>query len=348
MKIHTPMTRRKPRAVDLFSGAGGLSVGLKQAGFRVVAAVENDPVAVETYERNHPEVRVFPKDIRLVTGAMLLRELGMSRGALELLAGCPPCQGFSRMRTLNKGSSVRDERNELIFHFLRLVRSLLPHAVMLENVPGLDNDRRIARFTKALSRMGYMWEKGVVDAADHGVPQRRKRLILVASRDRAVSLPKPAHQRRTVADAIAGLPEAGYSGDEMHDRPELRAPHVMNMIRAIPKDGGSRTDLPRGRQLACHKRTYGFHDVYGRLSWNEVSPTITSGCNNPSKGRFLHPEEDRAITLREAALLQTFPRHYWFSLKRGKEHAAAMIGNALPPRLIARVARGMRGGIRGG
>jgi DNA (cytosine-5)-methyltransferase 1 len=346
VRIHAVGARQGLRAVDLFSGAGGLSVGLKQAGFRVVAAIENDPVAVETYRRNHPEVSIFAADIRRVTGAMLLRTLGLKRGGLDLLAGCPPCQGFSRMRTRNKVPSVQDERNELIFQFLRLVRSLLPHAIMLENVPGLDNDSRIARFTEALSRLGYMWDKGVVDAADHGVPQRRKRLILVASRDQPVSLPSPTRWRRTVVDAIAALPVAGRSGDEIHDLPEHRAAHVMDLIRAIPKDGGSRTDLPRARQLPCHKRTYGFHDVYGRLSWNDVSPTITSGCINPSKGRFLHPEEDRALTLREAALLQTFPRYYWFSLRRGKEHAAAMIGNALPPRLIARVARTVRRAIR--
>ena len=142
----------------------------------------------------------------------------------------------------------------------------------------------------------------------------------------------------TVRAAISGLESPGLSGDTLHDLPEKRSPKILNLIKRIPKDGGSRKSLGKDEQLQCHKKLQGFHDVYGRMAWDNVAPTITTGCINPSKGRFLHPEEDRAITLREAALLQGFPIDYWFSLQKGKYAAAEMIGNALPPEFARRQA----------
>jgi DNA (cytosine-5)-methyltransferase 1 len=140
----------------------------------------------------------------------------------------------------------------------------------------------------------------------------------------------------TVKDAIGTMLPAGKSGDALHDLPEIRTPDVMARIKKIPKNGGSRSDLKKSDQLPCHKRCRGFNDIYGRMSWDAVSPTITGGCVNPSKGRFLHPEEDRAITLREAAILQTFPKDYRFHLEGGKGAVATQIGNALPPEFIRR------------
>jgi len=139
-------------------------------------------------------------------------------------------------------------------------------------------------------------------------------------------------RRKTVKEAIGSLPKAGQSGDPVHDMPENRTPKVLEIIRRIPRDGGSHRDLPEEFQLECHKRCTGFKDVYRRMAWNEVAPTITSGCFNPSKGRFLHPEENRAITMREAALLQGFPRRYKFPTTDNKSAVALMIGNALPPK----------------
>jgi DNA (cytosine-5)-methyltransferase 1 len=249
------------------------------------------------------------------------------------------------MRTLNRGSSVRDERNRLIYDFLRFARVLRPKSIMLENVPGLGEGNRIKRFCDALTRLGYNWEQRVVNAADYGVPQRRRRFLLLASRVGAVALPTPTAQASTVREAIGDLPVPKKSDDTLHNLPEQRAPHVRALIRQIPKNGGSRSSLPKSLQLDCHIRSNGFYDVYGRMSWDDVAPTITSGCTNPSKGRFLHPTQNRAITLREAALLQTFPTSYFFSLKRGKEHVAAMIGNALPPRMIKAFATTVRGKV---
>jgi DNA (cytosine-5)-methyltransferase 1 len=321
-------------AVDLFCGCGGLSLGLKQADFSVIGAVDVDSLAVETYRANHESVKVWERDIRKVKIAEVMRSLGIRKGELDLLAGCPPCQGFSSMRTLNGGKAIDDPQNDLIFEFLRFVRGLKPKAVMLENVPGLAEDRRLAAFKEGLEKLGYASEHAVLDASGYGVPQRRRRLILLAGRKGTIAFGQNAPRKKTVAETIGGLPPAGESGDPLHDLPECRGSRVRAMISKIPKDGGSRTALGEDFQLECHKKCHGFKDVYGRMKWNDVAPTITGGCVNPSKGRFLHPAADRAITLREAALLQTFPLGYHFSLRRGKHQAALLIGNALPPEFI--------------
>jgi DNA (cytosine-5)-methyltransferase 1 len=337
MKHMTNQKNDKPIAIDLFSGCGGLTLGLKQAGFRVRGAVEIDTGVIETYRKNHPEVTIWDTDIRLVEGAQILKNLHLKKGELDLLAGCPPCQGFSTIRTYNGNKRIRDRRNDLIFDYLRLVRELLPKAVMMENVPALMRDRRMTRFKKELESLGYDLNGSpvILNAADYMVPQRRHRMILVCSRLGKIELPTKSRRRKTVRETIGGLPRPGRSGDPLHDLKEDRSSRVMAIIRGIPKNGGSRTDLPQSLKLPCHKRfPDGFKDVYGRMSWEDVAPTITGGCVNPSKGRFLHPSQNRSITLREAALLQTFPKNYHFSLARGKFAVALMIGNALPPTFI--------------
>jgi DNA (cytosine-5)-methyltransferase 1 len=329
---------RSPVAIDLFAGAGGMTLGLKQAGFHVVAAVECDPLACETYEANHPEVRMWRDDIRNVPPQVMRLALGLRPGELDLLAGCPPCQGFSSVRTRN-GGSVPDPRNDLIDDFAAYVAEFRPEAVMLENVPGLGKDPRFAAFLDRMAALGYQGGYRVLDAARYGVPQRRRRLIYLAGRAGTVPFAAGVDSTVTVRDTIGCLPPAGSSGDALHDLPEQRSPRVQALIALIPHDGGSRASLPPEYALACHRRCDGFKDVYGRMAWDRVAPTITGGCVNPSKGRFLHPEEPRTITLREAALLQGFPRDYVFSLRRGKFAAAALIGNALPPEFVRRHAQ---------
>lgn len=333
------------RAVDLFSGCGGLTQGLRQAGFTVVGAVEIDPLAVSTYAANHPEVAVKQADIGTVDPAAFMAELGLVAGDLDLLCGCPPCQGFSNIRTKNGSRRNRDKRNGLSSEMLRFAKVLRPRAVMMENVPGLIKHSSFKNLCSGLRRMGYKVHAQVVDVQHFAVPQRRRRLILLAGLGFDIALAPLARTNRSVRDAIGKLLPPGATGDTLHDYPERRSEHVMRIIRDIPKDGGSRTDLPESRQLDCHKNCDGFHDIYGRMAWDDVAPTITGGCFNPSKGRFLHPEQDRAITLREAALLQTFPRGYLFDLSAGKEAAALMIGNALPPEFIRRQATQVRRAI---
>ena len=323
-------------AVDLFAGGGGLTLGLKQAGFHVVGAVEIDPLAANTYRCNHPEVRLWQTDIRSLTTNEVKRALDLRKGQLDILAGCPPCQGFTSLRTHNGSRHIEDPRNALVIEVLRFVRDLKPKVVMLENVPGLVHDAGFRQLLEELTDLGYAREHRMLDAADFGVPQRRRRLILLAGRYGPVPFALQSQHRVTVRHAIGAMPKAGRSGDSLHDVPENRSDRVQQIIRQIPVDGGSRVDLPTELSLACHQRVDGFRDVYGRLRWDDVASTITSGCVNPSKGRFLHPEEHRTITLREASLLQGFPSTYKFDLSKGKGGVAVIIGNALPPEFIRR------------
>ncbi|HQU99453.1 MAG TPA: DNA cytosine methyltransferase [Nitrosomonas sp.] len=329
---------KKYTAIDLFCGAGGLTCGLKQAGFDVLAGIEMQEIAAETYYKNHKNTLLLQDDICNISPNEVMRMLRLRPKELALLAGCPPCQGFSSLRTRNKNLSVDDQRNELIFEFIRWVKVFLPMCIMLENVPSLAKDSRMQIAVSQLRDLGYVidnYSVRVEDIADYGIPQRRNRMILLASLYGTITPPDISIVKATVKEAIAGLPKAGMSGDPLHDYPEERSEKIKKLISLIPKNGGSRSDLPEEYWLECHKRyPSGFKDVYGRMRWDDVAPTITGGCHNPSKGRFLHPEEDRAITLREAALLQSFPQDYFFSLRRGKDSVALMIGNALPPKFI--------------
>ncbi len=333
-------------AIDLFSGCGGLSRGLKDAGFKVLAAVEIESKARETYALNHGDVQLLGVDIRKVSAAQLLKACGLKRGHLDLMAGCPPCQGFSTLRARSGRAAAPDPRNDLIDEFARLVLALRPKMVMMENVPALARYEKFSAFVARLKQAGYQVVTEVLDVSCFGVPQRRKRLILSASRVGSARLAPPFGGRVTVRTAIGSLEKAGESGDLLHDCPSnRRSLRVQAMIEAIPRDGGSRHSLPVGMKLGCHAKTSGFNDVYGRMKWDDVSPTITSGCCNPSKGRFIHPNEDRPITLREAAMLQGFPMDYRFDVLHGKEAIALMIGNALPPPFIAAHSRAMAEGL---
>lgn len=328
------MPRKRPVAIDLFSGSGGLTLGLKNAGFRVIGAVDCDSLAAETYRVNHNNTILWEKDIKDLSVSEVMSRLKLKLGELDLLAGCPPCQGFSSIRTLNGKRDIDDPRNDLVFEILRFVRGLDPKAIMMENVPGLAKDERLHSFCREIENLGYSCACNVLDAACFGVPQRRLRMVLLAGKFGPIKFAAPDTPRCTVREAISALPPAGNSRDCLHDLPEKRSNRITNLIKKIPKNGGSRVDLGSENQLECHKKCNGFRDVYGRMSWDRQAPTITGGCVNPSKGRFLHPEENRAITLREAALLQTFPPNYFFSLRRGKTPAAELIGNALPPEFI--------------
>ncbi len=332
------MTYKKLSAIDLFCGAGGLTTGLKAAGFSVLAGFELNETAAATYKLNHKSSTVFVGDLSKLDPKEVMDDLGLNKGELDLLAGCPPCQGFSTHKTRNRSSSVDDLRNDLVFEVLRYIKVFLPKTIMLENVPGLAKDQRMSKLKAELKKLGYVINDSTVkilDAADFGVPQRRKRMILQASLFGIIDEPKKTKAKTTVKQSIGAMPLPGFSGDELHDLPVIRSKKVSEIIKNVPINGGSRSDLPVELWLPCHiKRPGSYRDVYGRMSWDDVAPTITGGCTNPSKGRFIHPDQNRSITLREAALLQTFPENYRFSLARGKDYAALMIGNALPPLLI--------------
>lgn len=323
------MIENKLNAIDLFSGCGGLSEGLRQAGFKVIAGVEVDKNAAKAYRMNHMDTVLIEDDIRKLDTYIILKLL---KGApLHLLAGCPPCQGFSSLRKLNRKSAVRDERNRLIDEYYRFVEELNPLTIMLENVPGIVEYTLFKAIVRKLKKLSYNIVYKVVDAANYSVPQRRKRLVLVGSKLCKIDIVNGLNKITTVKAALNKL-KKNNNNDELHKILPKHTEHVQKLISLIPKNGGSRKDLPEQFKLRCHKkRNIGFNDIYGRLSWCSVSSTITGGCLNPSKGRFLHPEEDRCISAREAALLQTFPVDYKFPTDIPKTEIALLIGNALPP-----------------
>jgi DNA (cytosine-5)-methyltransferase 1 len=332
-------------AFDLFCGAGGLTQGLRQAGFRVLAAVDNAPLAVDAYRLNHRGTRVWLSDIRRLSPLAMAQKVGLGVGELDLLAGCPPCQGFSSLRTKHQRTSIDDPRNDLVAQFARYTEVLRPRALMMENVPGLADDIRLKRVLTRLRRLGYELTLDILDAADYGVPQRRRRFVLLGLLGQEVRFACPTGRLRTVRQTIGRLGPPHESDDPLHSHGEKRSERVRRRIEAIPAEGSLRL-MGADHQLPCHQRTNGFYDIYGRMTWDEPAPTITGGCINPSKGRFLHPDQPRAITLREAALLQSFPPRYRFPLDHGKYHAADLIGNALPPRFVACQARQIAAELR--
>lgn len=340
-----------PTAIELFSGCGGLSTGLNRAGFRILSAVEINSVAAASYAANHPNVHLHVEDVCNVTAQVLLEENSLKVGELDLLAGCSPCQGFSRLR---KGESGRtDPRNKLVFEYLRLVRELRPKTILMENVPGLittEYGKEIFdEVTKELEELEYKIDYRVINVSDYGVPQFRKRFVLLGScyPNHPIRIPDETHTDprynvaqnklpwNTVRQAFANLPplENGQT-DPNIPLHTCSANGELNLrrIRSVPHDGGSRSAFPPELVLNCHKKyPNGYRDVYGRMFWDRPSPTLTGGCTNITRGRFVHPEEDRGISLLEAARLQGFPDNYVFSGNFGEK--SLQIGNAVPVRL---------------
>lgn len=258
----------------------------------------------------------------------------MEEGPLDLMVICAPCQPFSSQNRKRRC----DDRARLLISAARFVSALEPAVVFVENVPGLAstaNADLLAEFRETCGRNYVFGQPVFVDAADYGVPQRRLRCVLTASRGRpAPKIPPPTtptHARRTVRDAISGLrslaPGEADPEDSLHAARSHR-PLAIERLRAIPKDGGSRFDLPDHLILNCHRGHGGHPDVYGRMKWDDVAPTLTTGCTDVTRGRFAHPQDDRAITPREAALLQTFPPGYRFT--GACTVVAQQIGNAIP------------------
>ena len=337
-RASTAVIGPKPTAVDLFAGAGGATLGLSAAGYSILGAIEWDAIAASTYRLNHPDVHLVQKDIERVSATQFARDLGVSGDGIDLLKACPPCQGFS---TLAKNSDPStDPRNELIKHTIRFVRALKPKVVLVENVPGLARDPRSDGLIQALNRLGYSAKKYIVDAAEFGVPQTRRRLIILAVKGRRVQLPESLLpekvEKTTVRQAFAAI-EASL--DDPLSQPRRLSGKVAQRVAAIPFEG-NRFDLPEELRLACHVRLGVKRNAtgsYGRMKWDRPSPTMTTRCTTPACGPFLHPEEDRPITLREAAALQMFPVQYRFVGSRGQ--VERQIGNAVPVGMAAVIGR---------
>ena len=336
-------------------------MGFKEAGFKIVAAVDIDRSACQTYMMN-VGVQPIEGDLRNVTGEYILKRAGLKRGEVDVVVGCPPCQGFSSLRRTKKGNSP-DHRDDLLMVFARRIVEIFPRIVVFENVPGIMRARGktfLRKFIKKLEKHGYFPTGKLLNAADFGVPQHRKRLILIFAREEAITadlrplLPQETHTAPhlakekgllpwvTILDRIGELPPL-KSGEKdpsipLHNAPDHKE-NTLRIIKNIPKNGGSRKSLPRHLWLPCHKKLGGggAQSVYGRMAWNEPSPTITSRCTVPACGRFIHPDQDRAITPREAARLQSFDDHY--SFVGSKVSITWQIGNAMPPMLATAIGR---------
>jgi DNA (cytosine-5)-methyltransferase 1 len=324
------MAKQKFLSIDLFSGCGGLTEGMHQAGFETKIAIEIVEEAAKGYKLNHPGAEMLQRDIRTISKEDISCILKGDR--LHLLAGCPPCQGFSSVRRLNR-ESVHDHRNDLVLEYLRLVKEHLPYTIMMENVPALKDYSLFKQLVRELKDIGYNIDFDVVNVKNYGVPQSRRRLVMVGSLLGPIKIARGTNEKVTVRDVISNLESKKTTQDPIHKISAKHTDRVLERIRLTPKNGGSWKDLPKEWVLECHKgKDVGFNDIYGRLRWDDYSTTITGGCLNPSKGRFLHPEEDRVISPREAALLQSFPIDYKFPLNIPKQALALLIGNALPPK----------------
>lgn len=322
--------------VDLFCGAGGLTKGLRNGGIRVAAGVDLDPACKYPYEANN-RAKFLELDVQALTGEQL-RRLFPEKG-LRLLAGCAPCQPFS---TYSQGRDTStDSKWGLLKSFARLVVECQPDLVTMENVPQLPRHAVFQEFLEAFK--GYHVWYGVVDCRQYGIPQRRKRLVLLASRLGPIELIAPTHNVDnyvTVKAVIGNLPRLKSGGvdpnDPMHIASRL-SPLNMERIKQS-KPGGTWRDWDDHLVAECHKKDSGhtYSGVYGRMEWNKVAPTMTTLCYGFGNGRFGHPTQDRGISLREAAMFQTFPRDYKFVAPGEKiefRKIGRLIGNAVPVRL---------------
>lgn len=339
-------------AVDLFAGAGGFSLAAENAGLKVLAAVEFDKWAQATYKTNFIDGR-DPADQHRLYGDILdieptdmLKDLGLSQDELDILIGGPPCQGFSSHRLNDAG--VDDPRNQLLLRYFDFVKGLRPRAFLVENVSGMLWKRHadyVQRFKDLAKEHGYRIiseEPQVINAKDFGVPQNRKRVFILGIRsdvnvpETFIWPPKPTHFPPTSEEVQLHHMQAWQSTTSIFNkRLKKNDPNNLHMqsgaelverFKDTPPNGGSRKNV-----LACHKEHNGHKDTYGRIDSSQPAPTMTAGCINPSKGRFVHPTEHHGITARHAARIQTFPDYFIF--KGGLGHSGRQIGNAVPVKL---------------
>lgn len=338
---------KRPKAVDLFSGAGGFSLAARLADIDVVAAIERNKYACTTYEQNlidsgFSNAKLFKQDILSFEPTELMAEVGLKAGECHVLLGGPPCQGFSTHRI--KGAGIDDPRNKLLLRYFEFVQALRPAFFLVENVPGMLWPRHAAyvnEFRRLAEEAEYeLPEPFRLNAKDYGVPQNRKRVFLLG-RDKRRDLnlvwpPKKTHVSPNECDEAAGTRpwrtatsvfSHPLSGDDPNNIHMHHTNTLIERFKNTPANGGSRFES--GFVLKCHENGYrGHRDVYGRINPAAPGPTMTTACFNPSKGRFVHPTEHHGITLRHAARFQTFPD--WFVFSGGLTAGGCQIGNAVP------------------
>jgi DNA (cytosine-5)-methyltransferase 1 len=327
-------------AVDLFCGIGGLTKGLSLAGVTVAAGFDIDESCRFAYEMNN-EAIFCHKDITTIQ-VQELNEL-YPEGCVRALVGCAPCQPFSRYSSRYRKEGHKDDKWKLLYSFRELIRAELPEIISMENVPNLAHEKVFSDFVKTLKENGYYVDWRVVYCPQYGVPQNRKRLVLLASRFGEIKLIDPMYDEKTyltVRHAIGTLPPiaAGEVSpqDPMHRAGSLTYRNLQRIMQSVP--GGTWRDWDENLRLECHKKTSGvsYPSVYGRMEWDKPSPTITTQFYGYGNGRFGHPVQNRALSLREGAILQSFPRDYIFfdeTHPAKKRELGTHIGNAVPVEL---------------
>lgn len=328
------INQTKPIFIDLFAGAGGLSIGLEESGFKMVAATDWDHWSCETLRVNHPDAFIYEGDIEKINPREFAKKLGTKN--VDLIVGGPPCQGFSQLGKRD----INDPRNKMWQHYMKFVKFFRPSIFLIENVPQILKSSEFEGIKKRAKSLGYKIAAEILHAADYGVPQKRKRAIIIGSLIGVPSHPKPTHRSpdkpdilnihspmwRTVRDAIGDLPRKP-NGKNWHIG-RNPTPQSLKRYRYVP-EGGNRFDLPRKLMPDCWKnKPTGSTDLFGRLSWSKPALTIRTEFFKPEKGRYLHPSEHRPITIREAARIQTFPDDY--VIVGSNTEAAKQIGNAVP------------------
>jgi DNA (cytosine-5)-methyltransferase 1 len=346
--MHEKLNMKPPiKVFDFFTGCGGTCRGFQNAGMDVVFALDNDPVAGKTFKRNFPNVFFLSEDIRNVPCKDLQSLINSCDGHPILFSGCAPCQPFTKQKTKRP---VEDARRKLLNEFLRFIEYYRVEFIFVENVPGLQRIKNqegpFGDFTTALSKLGYEYKFDIITSQSYGVPQMRRRLVLIASRLGSIDFPLETNGPNRdlpyskVRDWISDLPQ--ISAGETHPTvPNHRAAALSetNLERiSVLKEGEDRRHWAVNLRLKCHSNGYGGHtDVYGRMRWDAPATGLTTRCISLSNGRFGHPSQNRAISVREAACLQTFPRDFIFE---GSLNAMArQIGNAVPVILAERFGR---------
>jgi len=345
-------------AIDAFCGAGGLSIGLSNAGFHILLGFDLDKKCIETLRSNTKIIRhiALQSDVKDMLGGVLLKNAGIGKGELDLLAGGPPCQGFSVQRTIG---GDRDARNLLVDDYGDLIAEVQPRFFLMENVPGIGGKRGrgiIDSFKDRMSLIDYFCHEQILDAQDFGVPQRRRRFIVVGEKLTGqgpfFQWPKKVRSNaiNSVRAAIGHLPPPPTDGGDHLDYFGHRSDRLSekNKARLMALKGGqARDDLPEHLLADCHKVSsdvIGHRNVYGRMAWDEVAPTITARFDSFTRGKFGHPEQLRSISLFEGALLQTFPENYHFS--GTKVDIARQIGNAVPPKFAMAIGKAISKAIK--
>lgn len=332
----------KISCVDLFCGAGGLTHGFFLEGLPVAAGIDLDPACKFPYEANN-KAAFIERDVSKVTGDEL--NSLFSDANIKVLAGCAPCQPFSTYSYKSKKES--DGKWGLLYEFARLVEEVQPDIITMENVPTVAKHKVFHDFVNSLEVLGYNVWHSVIDSSQYGVPQSRSRMVLLASKHGKIDLIPPTQsQPKTVREAIENLGKlsagAASNDDLLHRSASLSAKNLLRIKASKP--GGSWKDWPKQLIAKCHLGEKGktYRSVYGRMEWDKPAPTMTTQCFGFGNGRFGHPEQNRAISLREAAILQSFPRNYAFiedSNNIAFTSLGRMIGNAVPVDLGRAIAR---------